>query len=118
MDLILLNQATYLSLGRRSRRRRVSNSQPRVVLSSERAPSANSFLIQAIASLGMGSTVANGRATIWIEKRVAARAFANISGQSKDKVGVSSMYTSALAQQSMGGGDYGRKISRDRDVIR
>ena len=51
----------------------------------------------------MGSTVANGRATIWIEKTVAARAFANISGQSKDKVGVSSMYTSALAQQSTGG---------------
>ena len=43
MDLILLDQATYLSFGRRSRRRRVSNSQPRVVLISERAPSANSF---------------------------------------------------------------------------
>ena len=63
--------------------------------------------MQAIASLGIGSTVNSGRATICMDKSVAALALASILGQSRDKVGVSSMYTSALAQQSTGG-NYGR----------
>ena len=107
MDLTLLDQATYLSVGNQSRRRRVSNCQPRVVLISDMAPLASNFLMEAIASLRIGSTVDSGQATIWMDKSVATRALASILGQSRDKVGVSSMYTSALAQQSTGG-NYGR----------
>ena len=54
------------------------------------------------ASRGIDLTVAIRRATIWMEKRTAGLYFASIFGMSKAKVGVSSIFTLSLQQQSTG----------------
>lgn len=100
---MLDDHALYFGSGRERRRRRVSNSHPRVTFVSSMAPSAISFEMDIKSLRMMGSSGSSGRPTMWIASGTAALALLRVSVSSTEMVGVSSMYTSALQQQSTGG---------------
>ena len=98
-----VDHALYLSSDNATSKRLVSNSHPRSVFISSIRPSASSFSMEIRSWRGIGSCWANGRPTMWMAKGTAALARGVIVGSSRDMVVVSSMYTSAFAQQSIGG---------------